>query len=100
MVDKETLSDIVKDCPCKDRFQWCFLKELIVHIGLSKRQIEQLRLIYDYKYFASQKNGGDIGEERASLEFIEKYSKKFADVYQEGITREDLFNKVFEDQRG
>ncbi len=102
MMHKEILEDIMKDSPCvKNGFcdekeeHWCFLKELVKHWGLSDYQAEQIRLFYDYKYIESKEKKGDIGEERAFNEFIEKYGKKFHDVYKEGMKHDELFYKVF-----
>lgn len=95
---REILEDLSKDCPCMRNgcgTQWCFFRELIESIGLSDRQIEQIRLIYDYKYITSKKEGKDIGKERAVKEFVEKYASRFDEVYQEGMKNEELFGKVF-----
>ena len=91
---REILEDLAKDCPCGDA-NWCFLKELVLSSGFSDRQAEQVRLIYDYKYMQSEEEGKDIGRERALKEFIAQYSKKFAEVYQDGMKHDELFSKVF-----
>jgi hypothetical protein len=96
---KEILDDLMKDCPCNDGGcedeKWCFLKELISHCGLQDRDAEQLRLMYDYKYMQSKKEGADIGRERAFMEFITQYGTKFKEVYREDIKHEELFYLVF-----
>ena len=92
---KEILEDLVKDCPCESS-RWCFLKDLLLTSGFSDRQAEQVRLIYDYRYMQSKEEGKDIGRERALKEFIEKYAKKFADVYQDGMKHKELSRKVFQ----
>jgi len=91
---KRILEDISRDCPCNN--QWCFLRELISYTGISDRQVEQIRLIYDYKFMKSKEEGRDIGTKRATLEFIEKYAKRFSEVYREGMTHDELFEKVFQ----
>jgi len=93
-MQKKILEDLTKDCPCKE--QWCFLRELASHMG--ERQAEQIRLIYDYKYMKSKEEGKDIGNERAAKEFIVLYAKRFAEVYYESITHEELFKKVFQSE--
>ncbi len=92
---KEILEDLAKDCPCAND-DWCFIKELIAHTGLSDRQAEQVRLVYDYKFMQSKKEGKDIGRERAFKEFVDKYATRFAEVYKEGMKRSELFPLVFE----
>ncbi len=94
MLSKEILEDLTQDCPC-GADGWCFLKELVSSIGLGDRNAEQLRLIDDYKFMKSKKEGHDIGKERAFREFIEKYGAKFGEVYKGGMTREELFPLVF-----
>lgn len=56
---------------------------------------EQIKLVYDYKYMESKKEGKDIGKERAFSEFIEKYGEKFARAYKDGMKNGELFEKVF-----
>jgi hypothetical protein len=95
---REILEDLMKDCPCNiqgncEEEKWCFLKELIMHCGLQDRDAEQLRLIHDYKFMQSKKEGKDIGSERAFTEFISQYAKKFAEIYREGMKHEYLFEQ-------
>jgi len=92
---KEILEDLIGDCPCEDA-NLCFLKELVLSSGFSDRQAEQVRLIHDYRCMQSKEEGKDIGRERALKEFIEKYAKKFADVYQDGMKHKELSRKVFQ----
>ncbi len=91
---REILKDLTKDCPCDGK--WCFLQELMLSSGFSDRQAEQVRLIYDYKYMKSREEGSDIGRERAAKEFIEKYARRFSEVYQDGMTHDELFREVFQ----
>jgi len=102
MISKEILEDLLQDSPCfkmgvcdDKEGHWCILREVIKSSGLSDRMIEQTKLIYDYKFMTSKREGYDIGKERAFKEFINLYGKKFAEVYQEGMTNGDLFEKVF-----
>jgi hypothetical protein len=99
MMHKEILDDLLKDCPCgsldcSDN-NWCFFRELVESTGLSDRQLEQTRLMYDYKYLQSREEGKDIGKQRAVQEFINKYGKKFDEVYQPDMKNGDLFEAVF-----
>lgn len=97
---EEILEDLVNDCPCnasdscKDH-NWCFLKELVLSSGFSDRQALQVRLVYDYKFMTSRAKGYDIGREIAFKEFIAQYASRFAEVYQEGMKRKELFPLVF-----
>jgi len=91
---KKALEDLSSDCPC-DKEEWCFLRELVAHMSLTERNAEQLRLVYDYKFMKSKEEGIDIGNERALREFIDSYSAKFAEVYQDGMGHDELFERVF-----
>lgn len=92
---RQIIEDLSKDCPCEDRSKWCFLRELIPYITIDDRMAEQLRLMYDYKFMQSQKEGIDIGKERAFKEFVDLYAKRFAEIYQEGMKHDELFEKIF-----
>ncbi len=94
MPSKKIIEDVIQDSPCKNG-GWCFLRELIAHTGLSDRQIEQIRLVYDYKFIKSEEERKDIGNERAWKEFIEQYAGRFAEIYKDGMTHDELFSKVF-----
>jgi len=95
MIRREILADLARDCPCQSE-GWCFLRELIPYITIDDRMAEQLRLMYDYKFIQSQKEGADIGKERAFREFADLgYAKKFAEVYQDGLKHDELFEMVF-----
>jgi hypothetical protein len=102
MLHKEILEDLLKDSPCvrngwcdEEEGHWCFIRRLIQSTGLSDRQAEQLRLVYDYKLMQSKKEGKNIGDKRAQEEFIDIYGSKFAIVYQEGMKHEELFERLF-----
>jgi hypothetical protein len=101
MLSKEILEDIMKDSPCvmhglcdDDEGHWCILRDIVRTMGMEDKNAEQLRLIYDYKYMISKKEGKDIGK-RAFSEFIALYGAKFSRVYEDGMTNGDLFEKVF-----
>lgn len=93
-MQNKTIEDLVKDSPCKGK-GWCFLREIVKHIGMDDRMAEQTRLIYDYKFIESSKEGKDIGIERATTEFISQYAVKYAEVWKEGMTHEELKYEVF-----
>jgi len=96
MVNKEILEDLTKDCPCTKKGcveEWCFFRDYLSE--MPDKSLEQIRLIYDYKFMQSEKEGQDIGKKRATQEFINLYGKKFSDIYQEGMKNGELFEKVF-----
>lgn len=102
MINQSILEDLIKDSPCvkegicdDKEGHWCMLRDLISYISIDGRMAEQIRLIYDYKYMISKKEGRDIGKERAFSEFIAQYGKKFADVYVDGMKNGELFKAVF-----
>ena len=102
MISKEILEDLIKDSPCvkegicdDKEGHWCMLRDLIPYISIDGRMAEQLILIYDYKFMESKRVDYDIGKERAFSEFIEKYGKKFSEIYQEGMTNGELFKAVY-----
>jgi hypothetical protein len=91
----KTLQDIMKDCPC-DPAKWCFLKELVKHIGLKDDAAEQIRLIFTLKFLMSTKVGRDVGEEVAWASWVnDGYAARFREVYKDGMNREELEHKIF-----
>ncbi|OGJ12833.1 hypothetical protein A3K82_00770 [Candidatus Pacearchaeota archaeon RBG_19FT_COMBO_34_9] len=93
----EILEDLLKDSPCTKNGlcnQGCFAREIMLS-RIDDRTGEQLRLMYAYKYEQSDKEGKDIGKERAFLEFTKLYASKFGEIYKEGMKYEDLYEKVF-----
>jgi hypothetical protein len=102
MLSKETLEDLMKDSPCVKRGfcddkegNWCILRELVPYIKIDNRMALQLRLAYDYQYMTSKREGYDIGKGRALKEFIAQHGEKFADVYKEGMKRDEIFSLIF-----
>lgn len=93
-MNNKTIDDLIKDSPCKGE-GWCFLKELVKHIGMDNKMAEQSRLIYDYKFMKSTKEGKDIGLKRATEEFISKYAVKYSRVWKDDMTHEELKYEVF-----
>jgi hypothetical protein len=91
MISKEILEDLLYDSPCRrlgicddKEGNWCILRELIPYISIDGKMAEQMKLMYDYKFMTSKKEGYDIGKERAFMEFINLYGKKFSEIYKEG----------------
>ena len=97
MINQKTIEQMIAECPNKN--QWCFLRELMHHIGLSDRQCIQIRLVYDYKLIQSSKEKQDIGEKRAIEEFIEKHAERYYNIYTEGITYEECRYKLFVEEK-
>ena len=94
-MNQQILEDLAKDCPC-DPNKWCFLREVIKHIGISDRSAEQIRLVYTHKFLLSMKVGHDVGEQVAWDSWInDGYASRFADVYLEGMKHEELKYKMF-----
>ena len=58
-------------CPYDDDMSRCSRVSTV-------RAHKQLFEIYDYKWYRSEENDGDIGEERAAREWIPQYAKKFS----------------------
>jgi len=48
---------------------------------LKMYNLAQIKEIYTYKWIESEKNGFDIGEERAATEWIRRFSKDFRKNY-------------------
>jgi len=102
MIHQQILDDLLENSPCKKlglcddvEGHGCLLREIVRSIGMEDRMAEQLKLVYDYKYMISKKEGHDIGKDRAWGEFAGLYGKKFAEVYQDGMTNGELFKAVF-----
>ncbi len=98
MLHHEILEDLSNDCPCNGNNKWCFWRDFGQNLGWNDRNAEQVRLIYHYKWLESEKEGKDIGWERAYNGFSKKYAKKFAKVYKEGMKFEELKDLLFPPQ--
>jgi len=91
----QTLIDLIQDCPC-DHNQWCFLREIVRHTGISDMFAEQIRLVYTHKFLMSMKVGRDVGEEVAWNSWInDGYAERFRQVYKDGMHHEELKYKIF-----
>ena len=88
------IDDLLKECPCKNN-GWCFPAKFLSFLGASIRELEQMRLICDERYMDSKKEGRNIENNEATNNFIKNYAKRFAEVYKEGMTNDELFKEVF-----
>jgi len=96
-MQRKIIDDLAKDCLCIK--EWCFFREILKHVGVGEREAEHMRLVFDYKFIQSVDEGKDIGEERAFNEWISKgYGARFAAIYVEGMTHEELKYKVIIDK--
>lgn len=94
-MNNKTLQDVMKDCPCK-LVGWCFLRELVKHIGLKDDAAEQIRLIFTLKFIMSTKAKRDVGEEAAWASWVNNgYAERFRAVYKDGMSRDELEYKIF-----
>lgn len=98
---EEIREDLMRDSPCtRHGFcnEWCYIRELSLS-RVDDRTGEQVRLAYDYKYEQSEKEGRDIGKERALREFFSLYAQKFDEVYKEKMLHDELYEKIFGHKR-
>ena len=90
----EIIQDIRKNCPCEN-IGYCPLEGIIKNH--SSRFLEQYKCIEAFKYNESKKIGRDIGKKEAYMLWVEKgYALAFADVYQEGMKHEEIYQKILE----
>jgi hypothetical protein len=94
-MNKDTIEDIIRDCPCADKNLWCFLKEVIRHSGISDFSAEQIRLVYTHKFLLSLEAGHDVGEKAAWDSWIQNYAEKYREIYHPGDKHEYLKYKMF-----
>jgi len=95
----QTLQDLLQDCPC-DHAQWCFLREIVRHTGISDMAAEQMRLVYTHKFIMSMKAGHDVGEQVACNSWISSgLAVKFREIYKEGMHHEELKYQMFMEGR-
>jgi len=94
-LNQEVLEDLMQDCPC-NHTQWCFPRELVKHLSVAERGVEQTRLVYTLKFLMSRKAKNDVGIVAAKNEWIEGgYAKLFREIYKPGMKHEDLKYKMF-----
>jgi hypothetical protein len=95
MISQKRLEELVEESPCEE--SWCFFKELVSHMG--ERNVIQTRLMIEYRYMESKKQGADIGGNRADLEFTQKFGERFAEVYDkdkgECLSYDEIYSRVF-----
>ena len=88
---KSLINEIADDCPNKDGY--CFLKELII-MSRDPRTIVQIKCVEKYKFEKSKERGEDIGWQEAAQEWAETYGAKFAKVYNEDKTFNQIYKEV------
>ena len=99
MPHKELLEDLIGECPCKNG--WCFLREFVLHTGLSDRTLAQARIMLDFRYMLGVWNHREYTDKEAFELYSEKgFDAKFAQVYDANpnISHSDLFYKMFVEQ--
>lgn len=95
-----TLNELCKECPVPN--QWCFSREFLKSAVSSDCSAIQARLIYDYRFLQSLKEGQNIGNQRALQEYAEKYGAKFRKIWEEnqGIHYDELRLRLFSEDFG
>lgn len=91
-VKKEIIEDVCSDC----KNDYCTLKEVVAHSGMSDRALEQLKCIEIFKWNESYKERADIGWTEAHKRWIDSgNAEKFAAVYKDGMKSKELHEKLF-----
>ena len=91
MANKNILDDIVDDC----KKEYCTLKEILVHSGISDRVLMQLKCIEKYKFQLSKKYKKDYGWENTFNEWVNNgYAVKFSELYSENVYVQPLYKKI------
>jgi hypothetical protein len=91
---RRIVEDICSDCcPCPDGY--CTLREVVLNSAMNNRFLEQIKLVEMFKYERSQRMEEDIGWEQAlKLWCDEGYAARFAEVYEDGMTHNELYRLV------
>mgnify|MGYP001580823657 CR=1 FL=1 len=92
---REVIEDICGDgidnSPCVGRY--CILKELVLLDDKGDRFLEQMKCIERFKYERSKKEDREIGWGEAHKLWIgEGFADRFAEVYQDGMTKGQLYD--------
>ena len=91
MSHREILDDICSNCGEK----YCTLKEILLKLGSSDRELEQLKCIEILKYEESGRQDKDIGWDEATKIWVERgYAKKYSEVYTEGMKHREIYKKI------
>ncbi|PIU75833.1 hypothetical protein COS75_02310 [Candidatus Pacearchaeota archaeon CG06_land_8_20_14_3_00_35_12] len=91
MPHKEILDDICSNCGEK----YCTLKEILLKLGISDRELEQLKCIEILKYDESGRQGKDIGWDNATKLWFERgYDKKYREIYKDGMKHREIYKMI------
>ena len=89
---KEIIENI---SPKGDNKKNCLLKEILARSDLSDRTLQQWKCLERFKD-EMRRQGKEVKHQQTAFLFIEKYGKKFDEVYQKGIKNGELYNKIME----
>ena len=93
MPDRKILDEICGDY-CRENY--CILKEILINQSISDRNLIQIKCVEKYKYEISNFEKKDIGWNEAFRKWTEAgLAKKFAEVYQDGISFPELWTRIF-----
>lgn len=88
------LNEVVRPY-CKS--DWCILKEILCSKYEDPRFFVQLKCVEHFKFEESERQGIDIGWEKAHMEWVDRgYAKWFAEYYDENLTAEEIYEKILE----
>ncbi len=62
---------------------------------MSNRIEDEIEAIEYYRILQLTREGKDIGIDEATERFIDKYAEKYAEIWYDGISREELRTKLF-----
>ena len=96
MASKAQLAKKVNEVVCEYcKSDWCLLKEVMICKHSDSRFLVQLKCIEKFKFVLSETAKGDVGWDVAHMEWVDRgYAKRFADVYNEDLTAEQIFEKI------
>lgn len=97
MIKEPTIKDLLDSLAGCGGINYCFLCEIMAKdIKYNKRLLLQLKLVEIYKYTESEKEKHDIGWHQAMTRFVDNgYAAKFAEIYRENITVDEIKKLVF-----
>ena len=96
MASKAQLAKKVNEVVCEYcKTDWCILKEIMICKHSDSRFLVQLKCIEKFKFVLSERAGKDVGWDIAHMEWVDEgYAKRFADIYNEDLTAEQIFDKL------
>lgn len=90
---KKIFDEITETCDCKNGY--CFYRLVVTKQKPSMRLVVQLECMEKFKWILSEKMGYDVGHQISSEKWVsEGYAEKFAKVYNENDSIDDIFKKV------